>query len=60
MNNHAHSPEDDALPATGEETVQDDTTSLPFLRSWKSVYGFVTAVFLLYVILLTILSRVFA
>lgn len=53
MNSDLQSPEVENLPA-------EEETSLPFLRSWPHVYGFVIVVFLVYTILLTILSRVFA
>jgi hypothetical protein len=56
MNLDPHSPEVDALPPAPEE----DETSLPLLPNWPCVYMFVIWVFLIYVVLLTILSRVFA
>jgi hypothetical protein len=56
MNLDPHSPEVDALPPAPE----DDETSLPLLPTWPSVYKFVVVVFLVYVVLLTVLSRVFA
>lgn len=56
MNHEPHSPEVDALPTAPDE----DITSLPFLHTWPSVYGFVAVVFIVYVVLLTVLSRVFA
>ena len=52
--------EADDLPATPKVAGEDGSTSLPFLRTWPSVYGFVAVVFLIYVVLLSILSRVFA
>ena len=38
----------------------DDTTGLPGLQTWRGVYLFVFGMFVVYVVLLTILSRVFA
>ncbi len=55
MNFDPHSPKVDVPP-----TPEDDGTSLPLLPTWSSVYRFVVIVFLIYVLLLTILSRVFA
>ena len=40
--------------------VDDRTTSLPLLRSWSSVYLFVTAAFVIWVVLLTALQRMFS
>jgi hypothetical protein len=38
----------------------DERTGLPGLRSWGQVYGFVIAVFVAWVGLLTVLTRVFS
>jgi hypothetical protein len=38
----------------------DRSTGLPLLRNWPAVYWFVLVVFVLYVVLLTALSRVFS
>jgi hypothetical protein len=40
--------------------VNDEETGLPFIRSWRAVYAFVTAVFVLYLILLALLPGWFA
>jgi hypothetical protein len=37
-----------------------DDTGLPLLRTWPKVYGFVFAVFVLWVVLLAVFSRAFA
>ena len=49
-------------PAENDQTAIDDqnATGLPMLRSWRAVYWFVLVVFVLYVALLTTLSRVFS
>jgi hypothetical protein len=39
--------------------MDDESTSLPLLKSWKAVYLFVAGVFVLWVVLLTVLSRAF-
>jgi hypothetical protein len=38
----------------------DDQTDLPVFRSWTSVYTLVISAFVLWVVLLTFLSRVFS
>ena len=38
----------------------DETTGLPALRTWRSVYLFVAIVFVVYVVLLIALARRFA
>lgn len=48
-----HSLEADNAPA-------DEVTGLPGLPTWRRVYWFVVVVFIVYVVLLTGLSRVFA
>jgi hypothetical protein len=48
----------DAAPAS--TSTEDDITGLPALGSWRAVYVFVTVVFLVYVVLLGALSRVYA
>jgi hypothetical protein len=39
---------------------EDEGTGLPFFSTWRAVYVFVFAVFILYVVLLTALSRMFS
>lgn len=66
-----HAPEDNTPPIDapgaasgvmpgGTPEPPDDVTGLPGLRTWASVYLLVGVVFVVYVILLTTLSRVFA
>ena len=38
---------------------KDDVTGLPGVRSWRAVYVFVLVVFVLWIILLTVLTRTF-
>jgi len=49
---------------TGEGTrpppPDDATTGLPGFRSWRSVYLFVLGVFVLWVVLLTVLTEVYS
>jgi hypothetical protein len=49
-------------PAETDRPAVDDqnATGLPLLRTWRAVYWFVLVVFVLYVVLLTTLSRVFS
>jgi hypothetical protein len=56
MNNEPHSSNIDT-PVTPAE---DEITGLPTLPTWRSVYWFVVVVFVVYVVLLTALSRIFA
>jgi len=46
---------------TMPEKVADDerTTGLPLIRSWRGVYVVVLAIFVTWVVLLTVLSRTF-
>ncbi len=44
----------------GSADLKDRATGLPFLRSWRAVYAFVLAVFVLWIALLTLLSRIFS
>jgi len=37
----------------------DDSTGLPWPRSWRGVYGVVLGVFLAWVVLLSLLTRLF-
>ena len=55
------------MPATNMEespappaSANDETTGLPRLRTWRSVYLFVLAIFIIWVVLLSALSRVFS
>ena len=36
--------------------MNDDDTGLPFLRTWRAVYTFVLAVFVVTLVLLTVLT----
>lgn len=45
---------------TNEPKPENDSPGLPWLRSWRGVYIFVFAFFLLVVLLLTLFSRYFA
>jgi hypothetical protein len=42
------------------EPVDDESTGLPGLRTWRSVYVFVLSCFVLYVVLLVVFGRYFA
>ena len=57
--NSNDAPEPHVAPAE-PVAVDDDVTGLPGLRTWRAVYLFVVAVFVVYVVLLTALSRAFA
>jgi hypothetical protein len=46
-------------PIQTDDPADARTTGLPGLRSWRAVYLLVLAIFILWVVLLTILSRVF-
>ena len=46
--------------ATEPSARESEATGLPLFRSWRGVYLFVFAIFVLVVILLTIFSRWFA
>jgi hypothetical protein len=48
--------EDDSSPAP----VDDRSTGLPVLRTWRAVYVFVVIAFITWVVLLTALQRVFS
>lgn len=43
-----------------DDHSDDSTTGLPFLRRWRDVYFFVLGVFVLWVGLLSVLTRVFS
>jgi hypothetical protein len=40
--------------------LDDESTGLPLLREWRGVYWTVSAIFLLYVVLLTTLMKVYS
>ena len=40
--------------------IDETKTGLPGLTSWKAVYLLVTSVFILYAVLLTVLSRMYS
>ena len=42
------------------EDSPDDRPHLPLFRSWRSIYVAVIACFVVYVVLLTVFTRVFA
>ena len=44
---------------TPEREPNDESTGLPGLRTWRSVYVFVLALFAVYVVLLIALTRTF-
>jgi hypothetical protein len=44
----------------GRVPPSDETTGLPGLRTWRSVYFFVLGVFVLWVGLLTVLTRLYS
>jgi hypothetical protein len=43
-----------------QTTEDDDSTELPVLKSWPAVYGFVLGTFVVWIVLLTALSRAFS
>ena len=43
-----------------ESTPNDAETGLPVLRSWRSVYLFVLGIFVVWIVLLTVLARMYA
>ena len=45
---------------TPEPDPKDDATGLPGLRSWRAVYLFVLGIFILWIVLLTVLTRTFS
>ncbi|HTY87762.1 MAG TPA: hypothetical protein VMB80_09885 [Candidatus Acidoferrum sp.] len=45
---------------TGAADSGNDRTGLPWLRHWRTLYAFVLSVFVLWVVLLTLLSRIFS
>jgi hypothetical protein len=59
-----NSPDDsigtDDRPAKKPADPADEATGLPWLKSWVSVYVFVTISFVTWVVLLVVLERVFS
>lgn len=51
---------EDGPPAPSSGLVDDRSTGLPLLRTWRAVYIFVVVAFLTWVALLTALERVFS
>ena len=45
---------------TPDPEPNDELTGLPGLRSWRAVYLFVLAVFAAWIVLLTLLTRMFS
>ncbi|HEY9509093.1 MAG TPA: hypothetical protein VIV82_04460 [Verrucomicrobiae bacterium] len=54
-NDHAKS--SSSIPSSGNDS---EPPALPWFRTWRGVYVFVVACFVLYVVLLTALSRAFS
>jgi len=52
-------PDERPAGGTGPATSDDDLTGLPGLRSWRGVYVFVFGCFILWVVLLTLLTGFF-
>jgi hypothetical protein len=42
------------------ESAEDEPTRLPVFRTWRAVYAFVVATFVLWVVLLAVLARIFS
>jgi hypothetical protein len=51
---------EDGAAGTSPAPVDDRSTGLPLLRTWRAVYVFVVLAFLTWVALLTALERVFS
>jgi hypothetical protein len=47
-------------PAPEIDPDHDDATGLPGFRSWRAVYGFVLGVFVLWVVLLAVLTEAYS
>ena len=41
-------------------SLSDDSTGLPGLRSWRAVYLVVTGIFIAWVVLLTVLTKLYS
>jgi hypothetical protein len=50
------SPCSEPVPPAPVRNVEDEATGLPFLHSWQSVYAFVLGTFILWVLLLVVLT----
>ncbi len=48
------------MNAPEQKPVDDESTGLPGLRSWRSVYLFVLSVFVLWIGLLTVLTEMYS
>lgn len=48
------------MKAPEQKPVDDESTGLPGLRSWRSVYLFVLGVFVLWIGLLTVLTEMYS
>jgi hypothetical protein len=51
---------DDGSAGASPTPIDDGSTGLPLLRTWRAVYVFVVVAFLTWVALLTALDRVFS
>jgi hypothetical protein len=47
----------DLLKGSGDSA--DETTGIPFLSSWRAVYGFVLGAFIFWVVILTVLTKLY-
>jgi hypothetical protein len=47
-------------PPDPQRGADDETTDLPWLRTWPAVYAFVLGSFVVWIVLLTTLSRAFS
>ena len=45
---------------TPEPEPKEDVTGLPGLRTWRGVYLFVVGIFILWIVLLTVLTGIFS
>ena len=50
----------DKVAADAGDTGERESTGLPGFRTWRSVYVFVLACFVLYIVLLAVFSRAFS
>ena len=50
----------DSPPPEPAHQPDDETTGLPLLRTWRGVYLFVFGTFILWVVLLNLLTRMFS
>ena len=46
--------------ADPQDEADDETTDLPWLRTWPALYAFVLISFVTWIVLLTVLSRSFS